>query len=319
MSTARQEPQVPARQGPMAWLRILNRGFRGAHAQPAQERTHRVEVRIVHPLFERNDRVIGDVDVLWAHLGAALRDVAVADPGLPLQQRAAIEDVLGVHLQARDPDHEPWTLESALQIVGSQDMADVLAEEALDAFTELHHALNVLLLHPPGLAAREIFLAGRKRWYFLVDLVVPADVGHEVFDHREGFHRSNAQPATVLCDRRLAHEARKAVYLGRAGSAFGRLAVPAHGKIGGHVRLDPKHRVEDDHALAYRDAVGNQLTAPGVAAPDFEIEVRDLHLLDLLGGVARVGTLNRLREVIRHGRPGLGFDLHAVRGLFDHA
>ena len=32
----------------------------------------------------------------------------------------------------------------------AQDVADVLAEEALDALAEFLHALDVLLLHPPG-------------------------------------------------------------------------------------------------------------------------------------------------------------------------
>ena len=45
----------------------------------------------------------------------------------------------------REPDHESRTVEAVLQIVVAQDVADVLAEEALDALAELAHPVDVLL------------------------------------------------------------------------------------------------------------------------------------------------------------------------------
>src|SRR5450756_726899 len=228
----------------LAHLRIsatgeLSLGFPGAPPEAAQERSHRVEILVVHALLERDDRVVGDVDVLGADLGAAFRDVAVADSGLSLEQRPPIEHVLWMHLEARDPNHESRALESSLQVVGPQNVADVLAQEALDAFAKLHHALDVLLLHPPGLAACRVLLARCERRYLLVDLVIPAAVRDKVLDDREGLHRANAQLSPVLGDGRLAHEAWKAVDLGRARPALGRLAVPSHGEVRGHVGLDP--------------------------------------------------------------------------------
>src|SRR3989338_5638957 len=48
---------------------------------PAQPQERIVEA-IHHPLLERNDSVVGDLDVLGADLGAAARDVAEAGPEL---------------------------------------------------------------------------------------------------------------------------------------------------------------------------------------------------------------------------------------------
>src|ERR1039458_8158562 len=83
---------------------LPRRRLRPTPAQLAAQPFDRVPMGVGHPLLERNDRVVGDVDVLGADLGAALGDVAVAEPTLVAEQIAAIEDVLGVHLQARPPE-----------------------------------------------------------------------------------------------------------------------------------------------------------------------------------------------------------------------
>src|SRR6185503_20635166 len=49
-------------------------------AADTEELGHGVEVAIHHTLLEGNDGVVRDGDVLRANLGAALGDVAVADP-----------------------------------------------------------------------------------------------------------------------------------------------------------------------------------------------------------------------------------------------
>src|ERR1700737_2666115 len=71
--------------------------------ETADERTHWVEVHVVHALLQRDDRVVRDVDVLRADLLAALRDVAVTDARPSFQQRAPVERVLRMHLQPGDP------------------------------------------------------------------------------------------------------------------------------------------------------------------------------------------------------------------------
>src|ERR1035437_7295908 len=128
--------------------RLLPRLGAGA-AQLARHPLHRVPMGVGHPLLERDDRVVGDVDVLGAELGAALGDVAVAEPALVTEQIAAVQDVLGVHLQARHPHEEARPEEARAQVVGAVDVADVLAEEALDAAAGLVAAVDVHLPDPP--------------------------------------------------------------------------------------------------------------------------------------------------------------------------
>src|SRR5690349_23781114 len=93
---------------------LLSRAVLRTAAQPPERPPDGVEVDIVHALLERNDGIVRDVDVLGAHFRAALRDVAVTDPGLLFEQRRAVEDIPGMHLQPGDPDHEARAVENAL-------------------------------------------------------------------------------------------------------------------------------------------------------------------------------------------------------------
>ena len=88
------------------------------------------------------------MDVLGAHLGAALGDVAQADLELVLHELAPVERVERVHVEARQVDQEARPGERPLLVV-ADDVTHVLAEEALDALPELLDAIDVLLLHPP--------------------------------------------------------------------------------------------------------------------------------------------------------------------------
>ena len=68
----------------------------------------------------------------------------------------------------------------------AQHVADVLAQEALDALAELLHALDVLLVHPVSRRRRAPARLRREGLDALVLLVVPGDVADQVLDHREG-------------------------------------------------------------------------------------------------------------------------------------
>src|SRR5450759_4164951 len=98
-----------------------------AVAKTPNKRSHRIEVDVIHALLERDDGVVCDLDVLRTHLRAALRDIAVAQAGVPFEQRSAIEHVLGMHLQARDPDEVARAEVGLLQVVVSEHVAYVLA------------------------------------------------------------------------------------------------------------------------------------------------------------------------------------------------
>ena len=74
-------------------------------------------------------------------------------PASSLRKRGAVLAVDRVHLEPGDPHEEARAGELVLQLVGAQHVADVLAEEALDALAELLHAVDVVLL-PAPLGAR---------------------------------------------------------------------------------------------------------------------------------------------------------------------
>ena len=89
------------------------------------------------------------MDALRAHLAAALGDVAVAQAEVLLRGVPPVDDVERVHVQLGQPDEEPRPGEGRLVLlVVTDDVAGVLAEEALDALAELLRALDVDLLHP---------------------------------------------------------------------------------------------------------------------------------------------------------------------------
>ncbi|GGW23610.1 hypothetical protein GCM10010339_93470 [Streptomyces alanosinicus] len=99
-----------------------------------------------------------------------------------------------VHVEFGDPHQEARARESGLVLlVVADDMAGVLAQEALDALAELLRAVHVLLHHPvlPG--------AESGRRYERRDLpgllVVEADVGHQVLSGRP------PQPANTFAQR----------------------------------------------------------------------------------------------------------------------
>ena len=79
-------------------------------------------------------------------------------------------------------------MNSLVQVMVAQDVADVLAQEALDALAEFLDAVDVLLGHAPG-AVGGVRRPRLERRDALLDPVVPGDVGHQVLDERKGPHR----------------------------------------------------------------------------------------------------------------------------------
>ena len=122
--------------------------------------------------------------MLWADLGTALCDVAVADGKIVVCRGEPITLIEGMHFQPRKANQEARPGELGLQVVFAQDMAGILAQKALDALAELLHTVNILLHHaqvfPIGM------LVGLDA---LVDLVVPGDIANEVAYKWECFHR----------------------------------------------------------------------------------------------------------------------------------
>src|SRR5215210_587908 len=147
----------------------------------AQEPLGRVVVLVGDALLERDDGVVGDVDVDRTDLGATLGNVAVpyATPALLEPLHPAL-DVLRVHLEPLVPHEGAGTGELIVLVVGAQDVADVLAHEALDALLRLVEPVHVLLVHDE----RRLLIA-LERYRRARHLVVPRDVRDEVLYYRE--------------------------------------------------------------------------------------------------------------------------------------
>src|SRR6478736_1077630 len=240
-------------------------------AQPHE----RVVVTADHALLHRDDRVVGDLDVLGADLGAALRDVAHPDALFVAGEvRTVFARVERVHVELGRTDEETGSGERLLVVlVVTHDVAGVLAEEALDALAELLRALDVDLLHPV-VAGRHPLGRGERR--DLAGLrVVEGHVGHEVADDREGTHRRHGDRLGLGERRHPGHaqQPRHAVDLGAARTALAGLAVPTHREVTRLGGLDAVDDVEHDLALVDLDGVVDELAAVGVAAPDPEPRV----------------------------------------------
>src|SRR5882724_5702980 len=120
-----------------------------APADLGAEPDQRIVLAADDALLQRNQRVVGDLDVLGADLGAALGDVAVAEAEVVLRDLPPVRGVGRVHLEFSDPHQEPGPGERALVLrVVPDHVAGVLAQEALDALAELLRPVDVDLLHP---------------------------------------------------------------------------------------------------------------------------------------------------------------------------
>src|SRR5215217_297004 len=241
----------------------------------------RVVADVGDPFLEGDDGVVGDVDVLGADLGAALGDVAEAEAHLGAEQLAAVAGLQGVHLQLGVADEHARAGEAGLVLlVVTDDVADVLAQEALDALVELLHPVDVLLGHPVG--AVGLAGAGGERRDPLGYLEVEGHVGDQVADDREGAQGGDGDRLVPLEDVQAGHaeQAGAAVDLGRAGAALAGLAVPAHGQVAGLGGLDAVDGVQHHLAVLAGHGVVAQLAAGLVAAPQPEVDVVAGHELD---------------------------------------
>jgi hypothetical protein len=188
---------------------------------PSRKYFHELADRIVelvdHALLERDDGVIRDRNMLGTDPRAAFGDVAIADSMGLLELGHAVRRVQGMHLQRGGVDQDPRPDELLVLVVVAEHVADVLAEEALDALPELLHPVDVRLLHAPG----AIFRVGRPRRELpdlLLDPVVPRHVRDEVAHVWEGPHRLDGDGLVggELVQPRHAHQLRHPVHFRRA-------------------------------------------------------------------------------------------------------
>ena len=105
---------------------------------------------------------------------------AEANAKLIFEQAGAGLSVERMHFESRDADEESWAAELLHFLVITQDMAHVLAQEALYALAKFLHPIHIFLIHLPlDTGAR------RERRNFLVNSVIPGDIGNQIFNHWE--------------------------------------------------------------------------------------------------------------------------------------
>src|SRR5213594_733054 len=240
---------------------------------PAQPQ-ERIVVAIDHPLFEGDDSVVRDLDLLRADVGAAARDVAETGAEILPDGGDPIPGVQRMHLERRQPDHEPRPHERILAGPVAQNVTDVLAEIALDALAELLDPVDIALHH----AIRPVGGPGRwpERGDATVLLVVPGDVGDEILDDRKRLQRLDRDR---LARRELVHachagEPGPAVDLHAARAALARLAVPPDRQILRESRLDAVQHVQDDHARIDLDAVLDERASRRRSPPEAKLALR---------------------------------------------
>src|SRR5205809_863503 len=115
-----------------SWIFTPSRGLLLLGAELAQQPHDGIEELVGHPLLERDDRVVRDMDVLGADLGTTLRDVAEADAGRVLDEGRAVDRVERVHVEAGQLDAQRRHLLGLDIVVG--DVGDEVADgrEAAD-------------------------------------------------------------------------------------------------------------------------------------------------------------------------------------------
>src|SRR5258708_29627540 len=165
---------------------LRGRGFLSA------EDLHEVADWIVElvdaPLLERNDRIVRDRNMLRTDLGAAFRDVAVADSVRLLQLRYAIRRIQRMHLQGCRIDQIPRSYKLLVLVMVAEDVTDVLTQEALDALPKFLHPVDVGLLDTPR-AVRRVRRSRRKPGDLFFDAIVPRYIGHQIAHMGKGPHR----------------------------------------------------------------------------------------------------------------------------------
>lgn len=207
-----------------------------------------------------------------AHLGAALGDIAVANTVAILEVADAVFRIERMHLQRRGVHQEARSNEFVFLVMVTDDVADILAQEAFNALAELLHAVNVLLVHGPG-AISIVRLARLKRLDGLLDTEVPTDVRDQVaneWERTHGFH-SDHLVRWQRVHARHAHQAWFAVDFRRARAALAGLAVPAARQVGRLLCLNAVHAVKEHHALGDIHGVLNEGASVLVAAPDAKV------------------------------------------------
>lgn len=139
--------------------------------QPPPEPAKRI-VKFIHDTFlEWNDSVVGDLNAFGTNFCTALGDVAVTNSLCISQFVDPIFGIERMHFERGDVNQISWPNELFMHPMIAQDVANILAKEAFDAFPKFLDAIDIFLLHSPGSVRR----IGRTRLE-LLDLLLHSKI-----------------------------------------------------------------------------------------------------------------------------------------------
>jgi hypothetical protein len=239
--------------------------------QPAPKPAKRIIKLVHHAFFQRNDSVIGNLNVFRTNFGAAFRDVAVTDPLSVSQVLQPIFGIERMHFQRGHVNQKTRPDEFVVHLMIAQHMANVLAEKTLDALPKFLNAIDVGLLHPPR-PIRRIRRARTERLDSTLHQKIPRDVCDQVFQDRERLHRFDRDRPIErqIAHPRHTHQLWHPVHFGRARSTLAGLAIPSTGQVVCLGSLDLMDSVEHNHSFGAFGRVILKRPGVRVTAPDFE-------------------------------------------------
>lgn len=151
----------------------------------------RVIVPVDHSLLQWNDRIVSNVDASRADICTTFCYVAIADTEVILHLGYSIFLVHWMHLEISQPDHCSGASEFVELLVFPEHVAGVLADEAFNAHPEFLHPHRLELTEPPIWFFRTF-----DRCNFFCHLVIPGNIGDQVFDVRKSPHWSDTDVGT---------------------------------------------------------------------------------------------------------------------------
>src|SRR5260221_1967448 len=127
---------------------------RFSRLKDAKQPGKRIVKAIHNPLFQGDDSVLRNGDVLRANLAAASGDVAVTDAVRLFQLGDAVLDIERMHFERGDVHEKARPGEFIELVMLAQHVAHILAQETLDALADFLHTIDALLLHAPRAVGR---------------------------------------------------------------------------------------------------------------------------------------------------------------------
>jgi len=110
-------------------------------------------------------------NLLGTNFRAALRDIAIAEAKLILEQASAVLSRRAEHFETGNANEETWAGKTVPFVVFAKNVTNVFGRGSIDAFAKLLDAIDIQLGNFPFHS-----LAGLEGRDFAVDTIVPGNV-----------------------------------------------------------------------------------------------------------------------------------------------